>query len=149
VPTLLDEAGGYLPGAFRELVLRMLDYLKDLDRQVGELEVQIKAWHRSNALSRKLEKIPGIGPITASALIASVGNAKNFKNGRQLAAWLGLVPRQHSTGGKSNLLGISKRGDSYPRRRPMVSANASSKYRKIYDWRYALCFMYTRRFRNK
>jgi transposase len=97
------------------LVRRMLDHLKDLDRQVGELEVQIQAWHRSNALSRKLEKIPGIGPITASALIASIGDAKNFGNGRQLAAWLGLVPRQHSTGGKSNLLGISKRGDCYLR----------------------------------
>ena len=115
VPTLLDEAGDDLPGAFRNLVLRMLDYLKDLDRQVGELERQIKAWHRSNVLSRKLEKIPGVGPITASALIASIGNATNFKNGRQLAAWLGLVPRQHSTGGKSTLLGISKRGDCYLR----------------------------------
>lgn len=115
VPALLDEAGDELPGAFRELVGRMLDHLKDLDRQVGELEVQIQAWHRAHPLSRKLEKIPGIGPITASALVASVGNASNFASGRQLAAWLGLVPRQHSTGGKSNLLGISKRGDTYLR----------------------------------
>jgi transposase len=59
--------------------------------------------------------VPGIGPITASALNASVGDAKNFDDGRQLAAWLGLVPRQHSSGGKSNLLGMSKRGDSYLR----------------------------------
>ena len=115
VPGMLDDTGDALPGAFRELVRRMLDHLKDLDQQVGELEVQIQAWHRSNALSRKLEKIPGIGPITASALIAAIGDAKNFGNGRQLAAWLGLVPRQHSTGGKSNLLGISKRGDCYLR----------------------------------
>jgi transposase len=62
-----------------------------------------------------LEKIPGIGPITASALVASVGDAKNFANGRQLAAWLGLVPKQHSSGGKTNLQGISKRGDTYLR----------------------------------
>ncbi|GAC1336015.1 MAG: IS110-like element ISPa11 family transposase [Collimonas sp.] len=115
VPLLLDAADDSLPGAFKALVLRMLDHLKDLDRQVGELEVQIQAWHRSNALSRKLEGIPGIGPITASALVASVGDAKNFVSGRQLAAWLGLVPRQHSTGGKSTLLGISKRGDTYLR----------------------------------
>jgi transposase len=115
VPVLLDQAGDELPGAFRQLVQRMLDHLKDLDRQLGELEVQIQLGHRSNALSRKLEKIPGIGPITASALIASIGDARNFANGRQLAAWLGLVPRQHSTGGKSNLLGISKRGDCYLR----------------------------------
>lgn len=115
VPTLIEEAGDTLPGAFCALVQRMLDHLKELDRQVGELELQIQAWHRSSRLSRKLEKIPGIGPITASALVASIGNARNFQNGRQLAAWLGLVPRQHSTGGKSNLLGISKRGDCYLR----------------------------------
>jgi len=59
--------------------------------------------------------LPGIGPLTASALIASIGDAKNFKNGRQLAAWLGLVPRQHSSGGKQTLQGISKRNDSYLR----------------------------------
>jgi transposase len=115
VPALIEEAGDTLPGAFRALVQRMLDHLKELDRQVGELELQIQAWHRSSMLSRKLENIPGIGPITASALVASIGNARNFHNGRQLAAWLGLVPKQHSTGGKSNLLGISKRGDRYLR----------------------------------
>jgi len=115
VPALLDEAQTELPGMFRELVSRLLEHLKELDRQVGEMEVQIQAWHRANAWSRKLEKIPGIGPITASALIAAIGDAKNFANGRQLAAWLGLVPKQHSTGGKANLLGISKRGDTYLR----------------------------------
>jgi transposase len=115
VPLLLDQANDALPGAFRELMQRLLAHLKELDRQVGEMERQIQAWHRTNALSRKLEQIPGIGPITASALVASIGNAHNFANGRQLAAWLGLVPRQHSTGGKSNLLGISKRGDTYLR----------------------------------
>ena len=115
VPALLDQTGDELPGLFRELVLRLLAHLKDLDRQVSELEQQINAWHRSNALSQKLEKIPGIGPMTASALVASVGDAKSFSNGRQLAAWLGLVPKQHATGGKTNLLGISKRGDTYLR----------------------------------
>ena len=63
----------------------------------------------------EIEKIPGVGPITATALVASLGNAQNFKNGRQVAAWLGLIPKQHSSGGKQNLLGISKRGDSYLR----------------------------------
>jgi transposase len=115
VPAILDEAKDELPGAFHELVLRLLDHFKNLDRQVKELEYQIQSWHRANALSRKLEQIPGIGPITASALIASVGDAKNFANGRQLAAWLGLVPKQHSSGGKTNLQGISKRGDTYLR----------------------------------
>ena len=68
-----------------------------------------------NIASRRLEAIPGIGPLSASALVASIGDAKAFKNGRQLAAWLGLVPRQHSSGGKELLLGISKRGDTYLR----------------------------------
>lgn len=62
-----------------------------------------------------MEKVPGIGPSTASALVATVGDAKNLDNGRQLAAWLGVVPRQHSSGGKQNLLGMSKRGDAYLR----------------------------------
>jgi transposase len=82
---------------------------------VGELEAQIQLWHRENAASRKLAEIPGLGPITASAIVATVGDAREFKNGRQLAAWLGLVPRQHSSGEKQNLLGISKRGDTYLR----------------------------------
>jgi transposase len=90
-------------------------HFKELDRQVDELEGQIKAWHRGNIASRRLEAIPGIGPLSASALVASIGDAKAFKNGRQLAAWLGLVPRQHSSGGKELLLGISKRGDTYLR----------------------------------
>ena len=115
VPALLDEAKEELPGVFCELVQRLLAHLKELDRQVGEMEVQIRIWHRANELSRKLEAIPGIGALTASALTASIGDAKNFANGRQLAAWLGLVPKQHSTGGKTNLQGISKRGDPYLR----------------------------------
>ncbi len=115
VPILLTEAADELPGAFRHLVEHMLTHFRDLDRQVSELEVQIIAWHRANLMSRKLEKVAGIGPITASALVASIGDANNFSNGRQLAAWLGLVPGQHSTGGKSLLLGISKRGDCYLR----------------------------------
>ena len=99
----------------RQLIDRLTDNLKEMDRQVGELEAQIQLWHRENAASRKLAEIPGLGPITASAIVATVGDAREFKNGRQLAAWLGLVPRQHSSGGKQNLLGISKRGDTYLR----------------------------------
>lgn len=115
VPELIEDASNELPGSFRRLIDRLMDHLKELDRQVGELEAQVLAWHRSNAASVKLQKIPGIGPITASALVASLGDAKNFDSGRQVAAWLGLVPRQHSSGGKNVLLGMSKRGDSYLR----------------------------------
>ncbi|MDM0037432.1 IS110 family transposase [Variovorax sp. J22G21] len=115
VPGLIEDAANELPGAFRLLVQRLLDHLKELDRQVDELEAKIQAWHRGSELSRKLAQVPGIGPITASALVASIGDAKNFDSGRQVAAWLGLVPKQHSSGGKANLLGMSKRGDTYLR----------------------------------
>jgi len=115
VPEILEDGENDLPGSFRLLIQRLADHLKELDRQVGELEVQIQLWHRDNSASQKLAKIPGVGPMTASAMVASIGDARNFKNGRQLAAWLGIVPRQHSTGGKSTLQGISKRGDTYLR----------------------------------
>ena len=115
VPELIEDASNELPGTFRLLIQRLLDHLKELDRQVSELEAQIKTSHRASEASRKLEKIPGIGPITASALVATIGDAKSFDNARQLAAWLGLVPAQSSSGGKATLLGISKRGDTYLR----------------------------------
>ena len=115
LPDILEDGGNGLPGTFRQLIDRLGRHLKELDRQVHELEEQIQAWHRANEASRKLAEIPGIGPITASALVASIGDAKNFDDGRQLAAWLGLVPRQYSSGGKQTLLGISKRGDTYLR----------------------------------
>ena len=115
VPELIEDASNELPGVFRLLIQRLMDHLKELDRQARELEAQIVAWHRESELSSKLAAVPGIGPITASALVATVGDAKNFTNGRQLAAWMGLVPRQHSSGGKNVLLGMSKRGDTYLR----------------------------------
>lgn len=115
VPALLEDGENDLPGAFRLLIERLVAHLKALDAQVDALGEQIQAWHRGNDLSLKLAQIPGIGPITASALIASITDAKSFDNGRQLAAWLGLVPKQHSSGGKAHLLGISKRGDAYLR----------------------------------
>lgn len=115
VPDLIEDASNELPGSFRMLVAQLIDHLKVLNTHVLDLEAKIKAWHRENELSCKLEQIPGIGPVTASALVATIGDAKSFDNGRQLAAWMGLVPRQHSTGGKTRLLGISKRGDTYLR----------------------------------
>ena len=115
VPDILEDAENSLPGTMRQLLERLNDNLKEMDRQVTELEAQIKLWHKENEASLKLAQIPGIGPITASAMVATVGNAKEFKNSRQLAAWLGLVPKQHSSGGKQALLGISKRGDTYLR----------------------------------
>jgi len=101
--------------AFENLLQRLYAHFKELDKQVDELDRKIQLWHRNSVVSRQLGEVPGIGPITASALIASIGDACSFDNGRQLAAWLGLVPKQHSSGGKALLLGISKRGDSYLR----------------------------------
>ena len=115
VPDILEDGENGLPGTMRHLLRRLNDHLKELSRQVDELELQIKLWHKENEASKKLEAIPGIGPITASAIVATVGNATEYKNGRQLAAWLGLVPKQCSSGGKQLLLGISKRGDTYLR----------------------------------
>lgn len=113
IPEILEDAENGLPGTMRHLLDRLTANLKAMDRQVDELETQIQRWHNDNAASKKLAGIPGIGPITASAMVASVGDAREFKNGRQMAAWLGLVPRQHSSGGKQSLVGISKRGDVY------------------------------------
>jgi len=115
VPALIEDADNELPGSFRLLIQRLLEHLKLLQQQVEEIELQIKAWHRDSEASQRLEKVPGIGPLTATALVASIGDAKNFDNGRQFAAWLGVVPRQHSSGGKPTLLGMSKRGDAYLR----------------------------------
>ena len=115
VPALIEDAENELPGTFRLLIQRLLEHLKILQKQVDEIELQIKAWHRASEASQRLEKVPGIGPLTATVLVASVGDAKNFDNGRHFAAWLGVVPRQHSSGGKPTLLGMSKRGDAYLR----------------------------------
>lgn len=115
LPGILEDQENDLPGSLRQLMQRLGEHLKELDRHVDALEREIQQWHRNNEDSCRLAQIPGVGPITATALVASVGNAKNFTNGRQMAAWLGLVPRQHSSGGKPTLLGISKRGDCYLR----------------------------------
>jgi transposase len=111
----IDPAANRLPGVFLELMRRLHEHFAALDRQVSELEGQIKQWHRNCKLSRRLEEIPAGGPVTATPLVTSIADARKFKNGRQLAAWLGLVPRQHSSGVQPTLLGISKRGDVYLR----------------------------------
>jgi len=115
VPSLLEKASDQLPATLREPITRLLAHMKELDRQVNELEAQIKAWHRSSTLSQRVAQIPGIGLLGASALMASIADARSFANGRQTSAWLGLVPRQNSSGGKSKLLSMSKRGDTYLR----------------------------------
>jgi transposase len=115
VPTIVSDDENGLLASVRDLFTRLLGQVKEVDRHVTEVEQQIIQWHKSEERSRKLEKVPGIGPLTASALVATIGDAKAFQHGCQLAAWIGVVPRQYSTGGKIRLHGISKRGDIYLR----------------------------------
>ena len=96
--------------------------------EIGVIEKRIHAWHRSCAESWRLEEIPGIGPIVATALVAEVGDWKAFSSGRNLAAWIGLVPKQHSTGGKERLGGISKQGNRYLRWLLVAGAMAVIRY---------------------
>lgn len=124
VPALLEQAADHIPAAFGQLIDILMQHFRILDERVKHLEKMISYWHRHDPVSQRLAQIPGIGPITASALVASVGDPALFKNGRHMAAWIGLVPRQHSSGGKPTLLGISKRGDSYLRRLLLLGAHA-------------------------
>ncbi|QKD19643.1 IS110 family transposase [Mesorhizobium sp. NZP2077] len=117
-----------VPPLARSALLPLIQQLREVHEKVREMDRQIHAWHRSNELSRRLETIPGIGPITASALTATVTDASLFKSGRQLAAWIGLVPRQNSSGGKDRLGRISKQGDPYLRRLLVVGAHAVLRF---------------------
>lgn len=115
LPELLEDGENELPMLTRHLLAECKEEHDQLVERVKRLENQLKAWHAGNDISQRLAEIPGIGLLTATALAASVGEGQDFKNGRQLAAYLGLVPRQSSSGGKDCLLGISKRGDGYLR----------------------------------
>ncbi len=112
---IADEEDGRLPPLARTCLAGLAAQLMSLEREIAAAERRIHAWHRSSPASRRLETIPGIGPITASALAASIADPSVFKNGRELAAWIGLVPRQSSTGGKERMGRISKQGDHYLR----------------------------------
>jgi transposase len=100
---------------FRELLADLYDEMVHLDRRIKTLEIKLESLCALNEDCQRLLSIPGVGLLSATAMVASIGDISAFKNGRELAAWLGLVPRQHSTGGKPTLLGISKRGDTYLR----------------------------------
>jgi len=113
VPAILEDAENGLTPFCRELLADAYRQLLELDVRVGEYDRRVQLVHRSSPVCMSLASIPGVGPLTATAIVASVGNASHFKNGRQMAAWLGLVPRQHWGGQKTRLLGISKRGDRY------------------------------------
>jgi len=115
LPLILEDADNELTSYSRELFKDLYMQLKNTSLKVGEYDQQIENICTNNPLCKLVCKLPGIGPLTATALIALIGNIKIFKNGRELSAYLGLVPKQHSSGGKTRLLGISKRGDRYVR----------------------------------
>lgn len=115
LPSILEDAENELTVLSRQLMAELYERLVALDARIEEYDRQIQRIHRRSPRSVKLEKVRGVGPLIATAVLASVSDANEFKNGRQFAAWLGLVPRQHSSGGKPRLLGITKRGDKYLR----------------------------------
>ena len=110
-----DPKDERLPAIARSCLLSLMTALSTVEQEIATGERRIHIWHRSSAASRRLEAIPGIGPIIATALVASVTDPGVFKSGRDLAAWIGLVPKQNSTGGKERLGRISKQGDQYLR----------------------------------
>lgn len=111
----LGELEQTVPGMLFEAVKEQLQRLDEIEDDVQNLERRIKDWQKQQAACRKIAAIPGVGLLTATALVATMGEASSFKSGREFAAFVGLVPRQSGTGGKIKLLGISKRGDTYLR----------------------------------
>jgi transposase len=112
---IADADDDRLPAIARACLEGLANQFLSLHEEIATAERRIHAWHRSNEASRRLETIPGIGPITATALVATITDPSVFTSGRELAAWIGLVPRQSSTGGKERLGRISKQGDQYLR----------------------------------
>jgi transposase len=125
IAVVRDESDARLPDLARQVLEVLATQVEQLEAAVAALEKQLMAWHKSSPVSRRLATIPGIGPVIATALAATVVEPKGFRSGREFAAWLGLVPRQHSTGGKARLGGISKRGNRYLRRLLINGASAN------------------------
>ena len=126
---LMDEQGG--AGLSPRMILLVADaraQWAELDRRIAAFDAEFVRWAKENEDARRLTTIPGFGAIVASALVAAVGHAESFDHGRDLAAWLGLVPRQFTTGGKPKLLGISKRGNKYLRKQLIHGARAALPY---------------------
>ena len=126
---LMDEQGG--AGLSSRMIVLVADartQWAEIDRRIAAFDAEFVRWVKENEEARRLMTIPGVGAIVASALVAAVGQAESFERGRDLAAWLGLVPRQFTTGGKPKLLGISKRGNKYLRRQLIHGARAALPY---------------------
>ena len=116
IPEVLENANENLTPRMRNLVAMLWNEWKDLELQIVEMNDEVERIASSDAACIRLRQIPGIGPLVATAIVASIGNGAAFQKGREFAAWMGLVPKQHSTGGKAKLYGISKRGNCYLRK---------------------------------
>ena len=117
-----------LPQAAQRALQSLTDELGTIKTEIKKIEAEIIDWHRGNEASQRLATIPGVGPITASAIAATVPGATLFKSSRQFAAWLGLTPKSHSSGGKERQIGISKQGDGYIRRLLVIGATAVTRF---------------------
>ncbi|MGB1258229.1 MAG: IS110 family transposase [Thiolinea sp.] len=123
--TLLDEQAGHLiPSEAQYLLAMLFTQITALNDSIADLDKRIRLWHSKDEACQRLVTIPGIGPLTATAIVASIGDGKLFSSGRSFAAWLGLTPRECSSGGKQKLGGISKQGDGYIRRLLIHGARA-------------------------
>lgn len=125
LPMIIESDKNQLTTMTRELMRSLLEELQGLESRVLECDQKVKTIHNAHPICKKLTKIPGVGPITATALVAAIVDPQAFKNGRELSAWVGLVPRQSSSGGREKLLGISKRGDVYLRKLLIHGARAA------------------------
>ncbi len=125
LPALLEDVENGLSGRFRTILSALREEWGELEAKISTVTEEISRISRSNEGCKRLMGIPGIGPIISTALVAAVGNAAAFRTGRDMASWLGLVPRQHSSGGKTKLLGISKRGNQYLRKLLVEGARAA------------------------
>lgn len=128
LPRVLEDAEIPMTDRTRAMLARLAHELRHADDHIDYFDLSLRVIARKIPAAKRLQTIPGIGPLIATALIAAVGDARNFSSGRELAAWLGLVPRQHSTGGRTRLLGISKRGDKYLRTLLIHGARASMRF---------------------
>ena len=133
VPDWLEDAENGLTIRFRRLLAGLWDDLRALDERVAELDQEIQLLARDSAVAQRLQQLRGVGPITATALVAALGDAKAFGKGRDFAVSLGLTPKQRSSGGKAHMLGISKRGDSYLRKLLVHGARAAVRTAKHRD----------------
>jgi len=127
-----DSNDRRLPEVARACVAALGAQLQTLKAQILEFDRRIMAWHRSNEASKRLDEIPGVGPVLATALVASIADPRVFRSGRDFSAWIGLVPKQNSSGGKDRLGNISKRGDRYLRSLFTTGALAVIRYAKIH-----------------